>query len=75
MLDTKGQSEKECGIRMTAYMVLFRSINTSDQGKKTVARLKRYTARERTFLGDALAEQRRSDMFRLIRNEQDRIKI
>jgi hypothetical protein len=74
VLDTKGQSEKECGIRMTAYMVLFRSINTSDKGEKTVARLKRYTARERTFLGD-LAVQRRSDMFRIIKNEQDRIKI
>ena len=28
-IDTKGQTEAECGVRMLTYMILFRSMNVS----------------------------------------------
>ena len=72
-LNTRQQTKLECGIRMAAYMTLFRSIDFQ-QTRETgiIERIKGYVAREKNFKGD-LAAHRRNTIHTLVKNEQELI--
>ena len=73
-LNTRQQTKLECGIRMAAYMTLFRSIDFQ-QTRETeiIERIKGYVAREKNFKGD-LAAHRRNTIHTLVKNEQELIR-
>ena len=73
-LDTRGQTEVECGIRMLSYMVLFRSIGINQlRDGQIIQRIKNQIATEKGFSGD-LAERRREHMHTLLQKEQEKIR-
>ena len=62
------------GVRMAAYMVLFRSMEIQQlRDGQIMERLKGYVAREKGCSGD-LAAHRRSNIHRLLQNEQAKTK-
>jgi hypothetical protein len=70
VLKTRGQVEAECGVRMAAYMVLFRSMNLQQlRDGQIIQRIKGQVATEKGFAGD-LAAHRRRVIHRLLVNEQ-----
>jgi hypothetical protein len=73
-LNTRQQTELECGIRMAAYMTLFRSIEFQQtRDSEIIERIKGYVTNEKNFQGD-LAAHRRLKIHRLIKAEQELIK-
>ena len=73
-IDTKGQTEVECRIRMLTYMILFRSMNISQlRDGQIIQRIKNQITTEMGFSGD-LAERRRRHMHTLLQKEQEKIK-
>ena len=73
-LATKGQTEVEYGVRMLAYMVLFRSMEIGKlRDKQIIAKIKGQLATEARHTGD-LAERRRRHMYMLLLDEQKKIK-
>ena len=73
-VNTRQQTELECGIRMAAYMMLFRSIDFQQtRATAIIERIKGYVANERNFQGD-LAARRRLHIYTLIKAEQELIK-
>ena len=74
VLKTRGQTEVECGVRMAAYMVLFRSMDLQQlRDGQILERLKGYVAREKSSAGN-LAAQRRTNIHRLLEEEQAKVK-
>jgi Ulp1 family protease len=73
-LDTQDQTEVECGVRMATYMVLFRSMDLQQlRDGQILERLKGYVAREKSSAGN-LAAQRRTNIHRLLEEEQAKVK-
>ena len=73
-LDTQDQTEVECGVRMAKYMVLFRSMDLQHlRDGQILERLKGYVAREKSSTGN-LAAQRRTNIHRLLEEEQAKVK-
>jgi hypothetical protein len=73
-LDAKDQREVECGARMATYMVLFRSMDLQQlRDGQVMERIKGYVAREKGFSGD-LAAHRRSNVHRVLEEEQAKVK-
>ena len=69
-MDTKGQTENECGIRMAAYMVLFRSMDIKKIiDGQVIQRIKGQVNTEKGYPGN-LAAHRRKTIHRLLVNEQ-----
>ena len=67
------QTEVECGIRMAAYIMLFRKIDFQQTSyTEIIARIKGYVARERNFKGN-LAAHRRKTIHTLVKNAQEQI--
>jgi Ulp1 family protease len=74
VLKTRGQAEVECGVRMAAYMVLFRSMNLQQlRDAQILQRIKSHMATENGFAGE-LAAHRRKAIHRLLVNEQAKIR-
>ena len=74
VLDTVGQTEKECGIRMVGYMVLFRSMNIQQlKDAQIVQRIKGQVTTEKRFPGN-LAAYRRMKIHKLLESEQAQMK-
>ena len=74
VFDTRTQTEVECGIRMLAYMVIFRSMDLQDlRVEEIIERIKNQVATEKGFSGD-LAERRRKNIHRLLQIEQAKVK-
>ena len=68
------QTEVECGIRMAAYMTLIRSIDVKHlRANEIISKVNKYVACERNFTKE-LAACRRSDIHRMLENEQQLIK-
>ena len=68
------QTEIECGIRMAAYMTLIRSIDVNHlRADEIISKVNKYVACERNFTKE-LAACRRSDIHRMLENEQQLIK-
>ena len=73
-MNTVGQTERECGIRMAAYMTLFRSLDVQHLNtEEIINRTNRYVAHERNFTDD-LAARRRADIHRMLETEQKLIR-
>ena len=63
-------TEVECGIRMLAYMVMFRNMDLQNlRVEEIIERIKNQVATEKGFSGD-LAERRRKNIHRLLQIEQ-----
>ena len=74
VLKTRGQTEVECGVRMAAYMVLFRSMDLQQlRDAQILGTIKSQVAKEKGFKGD-LAERRRRHMHMMLQNEQEKIR-
>ena len=74
VLDTKNQTEAECGVRMAAYMVLFRSMEIQQlRDAQILERIKGQVATEKDFAGE-LAVHRRRAIHRLLANEQAKLR-
>ena len=70
VLDTKIQTENECGIRMVAYMVLYRYMDIPQlKDTQILQKLNWQVATEKSFPGN-LAAHRRTTIHRLLENEQ-----
>jgi hypothetical protein len=73
VLDTKLQTQSECGIRMAAYMVLFRSMDLQQlRDAQILQRIKSHVTTEMGFAGELAAHRRRA-IHRLLVNEQETI--
>ena len=73
-LDTRGQTEVECGVRMIAYMVIFRNMEITKLSDGQISEnIKSQVAREKGFTGD-LAERRRKHMHIMLMKEQNKMK-
>jgi hypothetical protein len=74
VLKTRGQTEVECGVRMAAYMVLFRSMDLQQlRDAQILERIKGQVATEKDFAGE-LAVHRRRAIHRLLVNEQAKLR-
>ena len=73
-MTTTEQTETECGVRMVAFMVLFRSINIqSTRTEEIIKIIQRYVASEKKHRA-TLAAQKRKNISRLLENEQKLIR-
>ena len=74
VFDTKNQTEAECGVRMAAYMALFRSMDIQKmKDGQIIQKIKGQVAREKGFSGD-LAAHRRRHIYTILQNEQAKVR-
>ena len=67
---TIGQTETECGVRMAAYMILFRSLDIKQTKTEDIINIiQGYVASERKHKA-TLSAKRRKDISRLLKYEQ-----
>ena len=72
IIDTKIQTEVECGVRMLAYMILFRSMDLQNmRSAQIIERINSQATKEKGFHGD-LAERRRRHVHNVLQKEQEK---